>query len=587
MHKSILLAIILTILSFSSFGQHKIHKEFYWSYFKTWNYLKYYHPDLASGKVDADSLFFKYLPEIQKATDETTFNEVIHVLLSNLSTPSTGNGLKEEATDWLIKNLNFSWLDSKTINNANRKELHKIFQNRYVGNNHYYLPEQSFYANLPHEKEYLFPKDENIPLEYRLLALAKILGAVDYLYPHKYLMEQSFDELIKDEIFPVLESKNWEDYEFTLLTLSAALQDSHTFSFYKQLSTRKSIFQAGYYPPFDYQVFEDGILVTDVIVPELCEAHDVKVGDYITSINNWSLKNKIDKLSLFLSVSNRQTLIYHLSNYVENLVWDLDHKEVNLEILRGNEKQNKTIPFIGSGDPNLKLLNSYLGSRPSDRMEDESLIVLKNEIAYFRIDNVFRLIENVEDAKIDHQMDSILNLARSKKGIIFDMRGYPDWGGFVPTYVVKSFAKDLVSYAKYYQVNRQKIGTYSLKTNLDTYYNPDLKLAGSDAYNGKVVIIVNPATQSMSEWNTMCLQHVFPNAVTIGEQSAGADGDLKTLNLPGGYKLDFTGNAIFYPDGRIAQRIGVKIDVPVNLTKENYSKNSDVMLQKAIELIEK
>ena len=583
-----ILFFLVALLSGVSFGQEKVNKELYWAYFKTWNFVKYYHPDLASGKIDADSLFLKHLPEIRKAANERVFNDVLKDILSTLSTPLSVNDSQEEAKNVLAKNMDFSWLDNKALfNSENRQQLHKIFQNRYIEETHYYLPEQSFIAELPHEKEYAFSKEENIPVEYRLLALAKILGAVDHLYPHKYMMEQSFDELLKDDILSVLESEKREDYEFTLLVLAAALQDSHTFSFYKQLSTRKAIFKNSWYPPFDYQVFEDGILVTEIIVPELCEAHDIKVGDYITSVNGLPVKTNISNLSLFLSVSNRQTLIYYLSNYVDNLIWDLDRKEVNLEILRGNEKQSKTIPFIGSGDPNLKLLNAYLGSLPSNRVEDESLIVLKNDIAYFRIDNVFRLIENIEDAKIDRQMDSILNLVKKQKGIIFDMRGYPDWGGFVPTYVVKSFAKNLDPYAKYYQVNKQKIGTYVLKTAPDTYYNPELKLAGSPAYEGKVVIIVNPATRSMSEWNTMCLQHVFPNAVTIGEQSAGADGDLKTLNLPGGYQLDFTGNAIFYPDGQKAQRLGVKIDSPVKLTRENYSKETDIMLEKAIELIEK
>jgi C-terminal processing protease CtpA/Prc len=583
-----ILFFLVVLLSGVSFGQKKVNKELYWAYFKTWNFVKYYHPDLASGRVDADSLFLKHLPEIRKAANEKAFNDVIKDVLSSFSTPLPGNDSQKDAKNLLAENMDFSWLDNKIyFNSENTQQLHKIFQNRYIAEPHYYLPEQSFNAELPHEKEYAFSKEENIPVEYRLLALAKILGAVDYLYPHKYLMEQSFDELLKDEILSVLESEKLEDYEFTLLVLSAALQDSHTFSFYKQLSTKRAIFKNSWYPPFDYQVFEDGILVTEVIVPELCEAHDVKVGDYITSVNGLPVQKKISDLSLFLSVSNRQTLIYYLSNYIDNLIWNLDSKEVNLEILRGIEKQNKTIPFIGSGDPNLKLLNAYLGSLPSNRVEGESLIVLKNDIAYFRINNVFRLIENVEDERIDRQMDSILDLAKSKKGIIFDMRGYPDWGGFVLTYVVKSFGKKLDPYAKYYQVNREKIGTYVLKTNPDAYYNPELKLAGSSGYAGKVVIIVNPATRSMSEWNTMCLQHVFPDALTIGEQSAGADGDLKTMNLPGGYQLDFTGNAIFYPDGRKAQRIGVKIDIPVQLTRENYSKDKDEMLQKAIELIEK
>lgn len=588
MYRSILFFLVVS-LSGVSFGQEKVNKELYWAYFKTWNFVKYYHPDLASGRVDADSLFLKHLPEIRKAANEEAFNDVIKDVLSSLSTPLQGNDSQKDTKNLLAENMDFSWLDNKIyFNSKNRQQLHKIFQNRHIGESHYYLPEQSFNAELPHEKEYAFSKEENIPVEYRLLALAKIQGAVDYLYPHKYLMQPHvFDSVLEMSVGIMLQNEDRLTYESTLLRLTACLEDSHSFSFFRQMHSKRQIFNTSVYPPFDYQVFEDGILVTEIIVPELCEAHNVKVGDYITSVNGLPVQKKISDLSLLLSVSNRQTLIYYLSNYIDNLIWNLDRKEVSLEILRGTEKQNKTIPFIGSGDPNLKLLNAYLGSLPSNRVEDESLIVLKNDIAYFRINNVFRLIENVADERIDRQMDSILDLAKSKKGIIFDMRGYPDWGGFVLTYVVKSFGKNLDPYAKYYQANKQKIGTYVLKTNQDAYYNPELKLTGSSGYAGKVVIIVNPATRSMSEWNTMCLQHVFPNAVTIGEQSAGADGDLKTLNLPGGYTFDFTGNAIFYPDGTEAQKKGVKINQPVKQTKENYSKDTDIMLQKAIELIEK
>jgi C-terminal processing protease CtpA/Prc len=586
MYRSILFVFIL-ILSPNLFGQRKVNTELCFRYFKTWNYLKYYHPDLASGKVDADSLFLKHLPEILKTTDEKTFNRLIGGVLSNLSTPVKRVESQKEVNDLLDQNLDFKWYENGTaFDKKNKQSLRLIFRNRYIGDDHYYITEKSFNELLPHEKEYNFPSDTLIPVEYRMLALAKILGIVDYLYPHKYLMEQSFDELTKNQIFPILESDTREDYERMLLVLAASLQDSHAFSFYKQMKRKKEIFKNIFYPPFDYQVFDDGILITEIIVPELCSGHDLKVGDYITSINGQTVPSKIEELSFLLSSSNRQTLIYHLSNYVENLVWGLEKKEVNLEVLRGNTKQPKTIPFIGSGDPNLKLLNEYLGSLKSNEVENDSLVVLNQDIAYFYIHDTFRFIENVEDEKIYQQMDFILNLAKSKKGIIFDMREYPDWGGFVTTFVMKNFAETITPYAKYYEVNKKEVGTYVLKTTMDAYYTPELKLNGSPAYTGKVVIIVNPATRSMSEWNTMNLQLIFPNSVTIGEQSSGADGDMKTLNLPGGYEFYFTGNAIFYPDGTEAQKKGVKIDIPIKLTRENYLKNEDLMLQKAIEFIQ-
>ncbi len=585
MYRSILLVLAL-LMNSVLFGQKQTSTEqLYVIYFKTWNFLKYYHPDLASGKRDADSLFLKHLPEIPALKDQKAINQFFKTMVTDLSVPRSEAGSIKESGD-VLSNVDFNWRKSLYFfDKETQQKLGEVFENRYIGEDHYYLPEQSFNAELPHEKEYVFGKDEKIPLEYRLLALAKIQGAVDYLYPHKYLMQlHKFENLLQKSVGRMIRNEDRLSYELILLRLTACMEDSHSFNFYKQMQGKRQIFNTSVYPPFDYHVFDDGILVTDIIVPELCQAADLKAGDFIIAINGVAIKKKINDLSQLLSVSNRSTLLYHLSKYADNLAFGAKDKEVGLEILRVNEKQQKKVLFIGGGDPAIKLLNEYLGSLPSNRLEDESLIVLKNEIAYFRIDNVFRLIENVSDERIDRQMDSIFALAKKQKGIIFDMRGYPDWGGFVPAYVVKHFGKNLVPYAKYYQVNKQKIGTYALKEALDTYYNPDLKPEGT-TYNGKVVIIVNPATQSMSEWNTMCLQHVFPDALTIGGQSAGADGDLKTLNLPGGYTFDFTGNAIFYPDGTEAQKKGVKVSYAVKQTRENHSKE-DLMLEKAIEWIQ-
>jgi hypothetical protein len=46
----------------------------------------------------------------------------------------------------------------------------------------------------------------------------------------------------------------------------------------------------------------------------------------------------------------------------------------------------------------------------------------------------------------------------------------------------------------------------------------------------------------MSEWNTMHLQTLFPQSITIGQQTSGGDGDERMINLPGNYILPFTGN---------------------------------------------
>jgi len=583
MRKSV--TFIVLILSSLAFGQKIPKAEGYFVYFKTWNFIKYFHPDLASGKVNADSLFFRHLPEVEQVPDKKSFNGFVKNILSDLSV--TQQKQWKEGRDILDRNRDFSWFEKSAIlDKETAQQLSLVFHNRYSEEAHYFLPENNYTALLPHEKAYEFPEDTIVPSDYRMLALAKILGAVDYLYPHKYLMEQNFDELLKSCIVPALECEHAKDFETILLKLAASLQDSHSFTFYHQMKEKRAIFRNSFYPPFDYKVFDDGILVTNIIIPELCEAADLKTGDYITAINGQSIQRLINDLSQLLSVSNHQTLVHHLSFYPANLIWATEKHHLKLKVVRKDKKLSRTVQFLKSSDFAISQVNAYLVAQKHPAPEHDSLIILNRDIVYFNIHETFRFIENTPDAEIDRHMDSLMNLVRSKKGIIFDMRAYPDWGGFVYTYLPKHFAPALVPFAKYYEVNKQEVGTYVYKSSLETYYNADLKVNNAP-YEGKVIILINPQTQSLSEWNTMCIQQLFPNSITIGDQSAGADGDFKTLLLPGGYELNFTGNAIFFKDGTEAQKKGVKIDRIIQQTKENFSSDTDYLLQQALDLMEK
>lgn len=188
------------------------------------------------------------------------------------------------------------------------------------------------------------------------------------------------------------------------------------------------------------------------------------------------------------------------------------------------------------------------------------------------------MYEDVEDALIDRHIDSLLELAAKQKAIIFDMRKFIDWGGFLYTYVPRYFASEPHHFADYYMMNRNTLGTYIRKWQPETYLADGLAYLNKP-YKGKVVILTGPGTLSQTEWNVMSLQKLFPQAITIGTQSAGADGDEKVLNLPGGYKFNFTGNAIFYPDGTPAQRKGVKIDRLVPRTPASVMEGNAVMAE--------
>jgi len=176
------------------------------------------------------------------------------------------------------------------------------------------------------------------------------------------------------------------------------------------------------------------------------------------------------------------------------------------------------------------------------------------------------------------EIDEIMKSFRDKKGIVIDLRCYPS------EFIVFSLGKYLMPEPTEFV----KFTTTSLTTpGLFAFIEP-LKVGekNPDYYKGKVVIIINETTQSQAEYTTMALR-VAPKATVIGSTTAGADGNVSSILLPGNIRTMISGIGVYYPDGSETQRIGIvpNIEIKSNITRIREGK--DEVLDKAIELINK
>lgn len=565
--KKISILIVFLLFQHSVFAQ----KNHYYDYIKTWNFIKYYHPDLASGKVNADSLF---LANVKGVNTNDDFNSVINKLTSKLNKNFITSAPNETSKDLMLQNQNFDWFQkNRKISAGNRDLLNNIYKHRYNFEN---LPKGKLVSD---EKEYPFPKTENLPLEYRLLALAKIQGVVDYLFPHKYIMDKGFDEYFNNSLDENSKVNSRKDFEVILAKLVSKFKDSHALSFYKQLNYKKDIYHMTYLAPFDFQIVDNHILVTHLILPELCSKDQINVGDKITSINGKSVSQIIKEKGELLSTSNKEKLVYILSKYENNLIWpdDLPQKTLELKSSKSNKKVSTKIDMIDtSNKENYGIIVNYL----QDKIKKlESRRITHKDVAYFKINETLGFINNVDDDKIDTKMDSILGNASQKKAIVFDMRAYPDWGGFPYHYIYKYFSPAENYFGKYYKPNLKNIGTFIYK---DYDYFPSIPGKTTHNYKRKVFILVNPETRSASEWYSMSLQKIFPQSLTIGQQTSGGDGDLVKVKLPGDYLLEFTGNGIFYPDNSQTQQIGVRINELIKYKDQDILDKKDLEFERVL-----
>ena len=100
-------------------------------------------------------------------------------------------------------------------------------------------------------------------------------------------------------------------------------------------------------------------------------------------------------------------------------------------------------------------------------------------------------------------------------------------------------------------------------------------------YQGRVVVLVNEKTQSYGETIAMLLQSV-PGVVVVGSQTAGANGNIVQVLLPGGLETYYSGIGIYYPDGRETQRVGIVHTIRAVPTLAGLRAGRDEVLDRAV-----
>jgi C-terminal processing protease CtpA/Prc len=73
-----------------------------------------------------------------------------------------------------------------------------------------------------------------------------------------------------------------------------------------------------------------------------------------------------------------------------------------------------------------------------------------------------------------------------------------------------------------------------------------------------------------------------PQAIVVGSTTAGADGNVSPIGLPGGLRTAISGIGVFYPDKRPTQRIGIVPDVEIRPTIAGIRAGRDEVLEEAL-----
>ncbi|MEJ7588049.1 MAG: S41 family peptidase [Ferruginibacter sp.] len=136
----------------------------------------------------------------------------------------------------------------------------------------------------------------------------------------------------------------------------------------------------------------------------------------------------------------------------------------------------------------------------------------------------------------DGNLDTLKHLIKRSKTVIFDVRNYPQNDAFFK--IADPFLSEPKTIDFATVALPQSPGLFQWR--LNPY---KLGLASDSAYEGKVIILCDERTQSQGEYSCMVLQSI-PVAVTIGSQTAGADGIVTNIPMGGGLTISNSGYGV-------------------------------------------
>jgi carboxyl-terminal processing protease len=516
---------------------------------KVWGLLKYYHPEVAKGQIDWDAALISAIPAVKAAVDFDSFNQEIDALIREAGDvdPADYNpGTPAHPNESLFK-----WIKNRRIFNKDVSKKLKIVQKKHIPADNFYVQSDPNVGNTLFENEnpYLQPyyPDEN----FRLLALFRYWNIIQYFYPYKDDMDTDWEVIVEEFIPRLIAAGDMYEYHLTMKELFTRLNDSHAFSYSPPLN----YYFGYYYAPFEVRYFQGKTIVTRVFAELLDQADAVQVGDIVVQRNGTDIDTFRDDMRKYVEASNEPTLERNINDYYV-VRGQSDHLTFTLS--RDGQVRDVTVP-------------AYYSSIVWDAEQNADSLLDKWKILPGNIGYVHMGIVYPED--VEQVMAELMNT----RAIIFDVR-------YTPNSTFYLFANYLnpepVDFFKFTYPILDYPGTFD---SLPGYrVGPE---SNPDYYKGRVVFLADERTQSHAEFTCMSLQ-ASPDATFVGSQTAGADGNVSYVWLPGYIVTYFTGLGIYYPDGTPTQRIGIVPDIVSRPTVAGIQQGRDEVLETAIQFIE-
>ncbi|NJM78833.1 MAG: hypothetical protein HC854_02990 [Flavobacterium sp.] len=271
---------------------------------KVWGFVKYHHPEIASGNVNWDYELFRILQKI----DRKDFDKELVAMITKLgdfktekkSLPKEDDIKLKPRTEW-ITNTNLISTELATL-------LQKVNDAKRKGEN-YYIDLHFGVGNPDFTNEKTYAKMSYDDSGVKLLALFRYWNMIEYFFPNRHLIDENWDQVLKDFIPKIIEGSEELTYKLNVLELIGKIQDTHA-SIWGRDKTIET-FYGNNIGPIEVTFVEEKLVVTRL--HEEFKDNNLTVGDVITEVEGVKVTDWIKNNLKYTPASNYPTQLRNIS----------------------------------------------------------------------------------------------------------------------------------------------------------------------------------------------------------------------------------------------------------------------------------
>ena len=376
----------------------------------------------------------------------------------------------------------------------------------------------------------------------RLADVALVWNIMQHFYPYFDVVQTDWPQALRQALTSAANASDERAFLDTLRRLVAQLHDGH----------------GGVYHPSDSPYFtaplifgwvEGRLVITDVAA---AGAEGLQPGDIVLKVDGQPSVQALAKREELISGATPQWRRYVALNGLRAGVKD---SELRLEVLTHTGQTRSVVLRRNVG------IQTLTETRPPKTDE------IRPGIFYLDLGRIK-----------DEDFQALLPQLEKARGIIFDLRGYPAVSPMIISYLIDKpvqSARWLIPNVSapdhVHMVYYESEGRWTLKP-----IAPRLK--------ARIAFLTDGRAISYAE-SYMGIIEAYKLAEIVGEPTAGTNGNVNPVMLPGGYTVVWTGMKVLKNDGSQHHGIGIHPTIPAARTIRGVAEKRDEQLERAIAVV--